>query len=300
MSPFLSVIVSTYDSPAWMEKVLWGYVAQTRGDFELLVADDGSSPETARLLERFRDSGLALRHVWQPDRGFRKCRVLNKAVEASQGEYLVFSDGDCIPRADFLAVHAGMARRGRFLSGGCARLSRAASLAVERDDVATQRVFSPKWVRDHGGCGLKATAKLAVPRFAASVANRLTTTRPTWNGGNASGWRDDVIAANGFDERMGYGGEDREFGLRLENAGVRGTQVRYRAVCVHLDHDRGYVSADALARNKAIRQRTRSERRTRTAHGIRQPGDRRRPRTQPDRAGAPRLGPQPTKRTVPR
>ncbi len=285
MKPFVSVILSTYQSPAWLEKALWGYAVQSRREFELVVADDGSSPETAQLLDRFRDSGLALRHVWQPDRGFRKCRVLNRAVEASRGDYLIFSDGDCIPRADFLAVHAGTARKGRFLSGGCARLSRAASVAVARSDVLAQRVFSPRWVRAHGGCDFKSAAKLAVPRSGAPIADRLTTTRPSWNGGNASAWREDVLAANGFDERMGYGGEDREFGERLENAGVRGTQIRYRAICAHLDHDRGYARPDALTRNNAIRRRTRSLRRTTTLHGIRRSDRRRPPRARPKPAG---------------
>lgn len=265
---FLSAIVSTYDSPEWLEKALWGYLSQTHRDFELLVADDGSSPETARVLDRFRDSGLALRHIWQADRGFRKCRILNKAVRASRGDYLVFSDGDCIPRDDFLAVHAGLARKGRFLSGAAARLSQAASLAVERADVTSQRVFRPAWVRARGGCDLKSAAKLGLPRAGAAAADRLTTTRATWNGGNASGWREDVVAANGFDERMGYGGEDRELGERLENAGVGGVQVRYRAVCVHLDHERGYKDLDRIRRNKAIRRQTRSEGLTRTRHGI--------------------------------
>ncbi len=267
------MIVSTYDSPEWLEKVLWGYLVQSHREFELLVADDGSSHATARLLERFRDSGLALRHIWQPDRGFRKCRILNKAVRASRGAYLVFSDGDCIPRADFLAVHAGLARKGRFLSGGHARLSRSASLAVARADVSSQRIFRPSWTGSHGVLDLKSTAKLGLPRFAAPVADRLTTTRATWNGGNASGWREDVLAANGFDERMGYGGEDREFGERLENAGIRGTQVRYRAVCVHLDHDRGYKDLDRIRQNKAIRRKTRSERLTWTPYGIDQHAD---------------------------
>ena len=113
-------------------------------------------------------------------------------------------------------------------------------------------------------------AKLAVPSFAAAAADLLTTTRPTWNGHNASGWRDDILAANGFDERMGYGGQDREFGERLENAGVRGRGIRYRALCVHLDHGRGYADVDTIHRNKAIRRRTRSRGISRTPFGIEQ------------------------------
>ena len=114
------------------------------------------------------------------------------------------------------------------------------------------------WIRSRGGRGRRRMAKLAVPRWAAAAADRVTTTRPTWNGHNASGWRADLIAANGFDERMGYGGQDRELGERLENAGIRGLGIRYRALCVHLDHSRGYADLDTIRHNKAIRRATRA------------------------------------------
>ena len=79
----------------------------------------------------------------------------------------------------------------------------------------------------------------------ASLLDALTPTRATWNGGNASGWRADVLRVNGFDERMGYGGEDRELGERLVNAGIRGKQVRHRTITVHLDHARPYIQTEA-------------------------------------------------------
>ena len=68
--------------------------------------------------------------------------------------------------------------------------------------------------------------------------DRLTTTKATWNGHNASTWKSYALAANGFNNAMRYGGEDREFGERLMNAGIRGKQVRHRPICVHLDHGR--------------------------------------------------------------
>ena len=268
----LSVIVSTYQSPAWLEKVLWGYLAQTHRDFDVLVADDGSAEATAQVITRYADEGIPIRHVWQRDDGFRKSRILNKAIVAARSEYLVFTDGDLIPRADFVAVHARLAAKGRFLSGGCVRLPIEVSRVITRDDVVEGRVFSLRWIRARGGRAARGRTKLAVPGFAAAAADRLTTTRPTWNGGNASGWRSDLVAANGFDERMGYGGEDRELGRRLENAGVRGLGVRYRALCVHLDHARGYADRESIRRNLAIRRRTRSERITRTPAGIEKDG----------------------------
>lgn len=268
MSTHLSVIVSTYQATEWLEKVLWGYLAQSHRDFELLIADDGSTGETARLLAQYRSEGLPIRHIWQRDDGFRKSRILNKAIVAARADYLVFSDGDCIPRRDFLEVHAGQARRGRFLSGGYVKLPMEASRAITRDDVRTGRAFSVPWIRRRGGRNLRRMAKLAVPSRVAAAADLLTTTRPNWNGHNASGWRDDIVAVNGLDERMGYYRQDRELGDRLENSGVRGYGIRYRAICVHLDHERSYVSVESIRRNKAIRRRTRSRRITWTPFGI--------------------------------
>ncbi|MDX5328696.1 MAG: glycosyltransferase, partial [Marinobacter sp.] len=75
------MIISTYNSPEWLEKVLWGYSAQTHKDFEIIIADDGSKDETRQLIDRMRDeTGLTITHVWQEDDGFQKCRILNKAV----------------------------------------------------------------------------------------------------------------------------------------------------------------------------------------------------------------------------
>lgn len=65
------------------------------------------------------------------------------------------------------------------------------------------------------------------------------------NGHNASGWKEDIVAVNGLDERMQYGGQDRELGERLENYGIRGKQIRYSAIVVHLDHARGYVNKES-------------------------------------------------------
>lgn len=264
----LTVILSTYRSPEWLEKVLWGYLCQSRRDFELVIADDGSGEETERVIGEYSGSDIPLRRVWQRDDGFRKSRILNKAIAAARGDYLLFSDGDCIPRRDFVAVHAGLAAGGRFLSGGYVKLSGEVSRAVTREDVETGRCFTVRWIRSRGGRGYRRMAKLAVPGWAAAAADRITTTRPTWNGHNASGWRSDLIAANGFDERMGYGGQDRELGERLENAGIRGHGIRYRALCVHLDHDRGYADLDTIRHNKAIRRETRARDVTRTPFGI--------------------------------
>jgi Glycosyltransferases involved in cell wall biogenesis len=153
----LSVIMTTYNSPLWLEKVLWGYSVQSHRDFEIIIGDDGSTRETADLIERMkRETDLDIRHLWQEDDGFRKCRILNKAILAADADYLVFTDGDCIPRADFLAVHAREAAPNTFLSGGYHKLPMSTSEAITRDDILSGRCFNLKWLKEHG---LKASYK---------------------------------------------------------------------------------------------------------------------------------------------
>lgn len=267
----LSVIMTTYNSPEWLEKVLWGYSCQTEQPLEVIVADDGSGPETAQLIERLRqETGLDIRHIWQKDDGFRKCRILNKAILSARGEYLVFTDGDCIPRADFLAVHKHRAERGYFLSGSYFKLPMQTSETISRDDILSGRCFDFKWLCENGLTTRRKTLKLrATPRWA-PLLNRLTPTACNLKGSNASVWKEDCLKVNGFDERMAWGGLDREFGVRLENAGIKPRHVRFDAICIHLDHPRGYADPKIVARNKALRLRVAKERIIETPQGIRQ------------------------------
>ncbi len=266
----VSVVVSTYNEPDWLEKALWGWEAQTERGFELLVADDGSGPETAERIERLRaETGLTIRHVWQEDEGFRKSAILNRAIEAAEGDYLVFSDGDSIPRADFLATHMCLARTGRYLSGGYFKLPRALSEAITRDDVQAGRPFDVAWLDARGVERTKAHLLLTASPLWAAVLNRVSTTKPTWNGHNSSGWKADLVGVNGFNEAMGYGGQDRELGYRLINSGVRPLQIRFSTVCVHLEHPQSWRTEEAVAASRAIIDETRRTGRTWIDEGIR-------------------------------
>ena len=265
----LSVIVTTYNHPEWLEKTLWGFSAQTDRGFELLIADDGSDDRTRAVIERMRAHvGVPMRHIWHEHRGFRKCTILNEAIIASEGEYLVFTDGDCVVRRDFLAVHRDHAQRGHFLSGGYVKLPMETSKRISREDILAGRATEYRWLRASGAPRTKRLLRLAAGPMVARLLDAVTPTGATFNGHNASAWRDDLFMVNGFDERMEYGGLDREVGERLENAGIRGLQIRHRAHVVHLDHARGYRREEALARNRAIRDEVARSRLTRTPAGI--------------------------------
>lgn len=267
-----SVVISTYNHPEWLAKCLTGYAHQDRRDFELIVADDGSRADTRALIVAMRPQlPFAVAHVWQDDNGFRKCRILNRAIEAAVSDYLIFSDGDCIPRADFVSQHLRLREPRRFLGGGYCKLPLDLSERIDERAIASGDFARLEWLAANGLPRSKRTLKLwSRPGWRERVLNAITPTPPRWAGNNASGWKADLVAVNGFDERMGYGGEDLELGERLEHAGIRGKQVRFSAICVHLDHARGYVRDDVRIANDRIRADIRQRRASWTDHGIRQ------------------------------
>ena len=264
-----SVILTTYEQPRALELALCGYARQSFGDFELVLADDGSGPRTRAVAQRLRErTRLRIRHVWHEDCGFRKTEILNRAVVAARGEYLIFSDGDCVPREDFVEGHLREARPSTFLSGGYLKLPCELSEALTREDVTSGRAFRASWLIARGWPGGRRSRRLTRSARLGSLLDRLTPTRATWNGHNASTWKRLVVAANGFDLDMGYGGLDRALGERLVNRGVVGKQIRHRTPCLHLWHPRPYRSREVAAANRAIRHRIRANGEVRARLGI--------------------------------
>lgn len=265
----ISVIVSTYNQPAWLEKVLLGYLNQDFRDFELIIADDGSEEETRKLIARFaKESDFPIRHLWHEDQGYRRSIILNAAVLASKGGYLIFSDGDCIPRRDFVKTHVELREEGAFLSGGSVYLSMDVSRAIGAEDISSGQFVDPAWLGAQGQPLGRHRLRLVPPGFQADVLDRLTTTKPTWNLNNASTWRDPLFAVNGMEMEMQYGGADRALGSRLENLGLKGKRARFRAVLLHLDHARPYKTKDSIQRNKGIRRRIEANREVRARDGL--------------------------------
>lgn len=265
----VSVIVTTFNQPAQLEKVIWGYAAQRSAEFELVIADDGSAAATAETIDRAAaQAGLEILHVWHEDRGFRKTEILNRAVLAAHGDYLIFSDGDCIPRDDFVESHVRLARPNCFLSGGYIKLSEEVSAKITVEDIKSGRALDAATLRSFGWHPGKRGLRLLRSNALPLLLDVVTPTRRTWNGHNSSTWREAILAANGFDMDMGYGGEDRALGERLVNAGMHGKQVRHRAPCLHLFHNRPYVDKARLVLNREIRRRIQKNGETRARTGI--------------------------------
>lgn len=260
MATKASVIFTTYNQPEWLKKVLWGYECQTEKDFEIVIADDGSGAETQKVVDDFKsNSKLNIQHVWHPDEGYQKCTILNKAIIAAKSEYLIFTDGDCIPRKDFVEVHLKYSEPGYFLSGGTLRLPMSLSRTITKEDVINERAFNLKWLYANGLRRSFKSTKLFQRNWYARFLNWITPTKASWNGHNSSGWKADLFAINGFNETMLYGGQDRELGERLINYGIKSKQIRYSAICIHLEHGRPYKTKESIKRNKVIRAEVRKK-----------------------------------------
>jgi hypothetical protein len=160
----------------------------------------------------------------------------------------------------FIARHLALARPDRFSSGSLIRLDAEATAAVTEDDVTSGRVFARDWLKAHRAIDRPGTWLKAMP-FPMPVQAALDALSPVqraWGGSNASAFREAILAVNGFDETMKWGGGDKELGIRLANSGVRGQHLRFTAPLVHLDHPRGYADPE---HKRANRERLRARQR---------------------------------------
>lgn len=265
------LIVATYNSPRALSLCLASVARQARMPGSIAIADDGSGPETRAMVEAFAAaSPVPVRHVWHEDDGFRKAAILNKAIASSEAEVLAFIDGDVMIHPCFIARHLELARPDAWASGSLIRLDAPATAAVTEADVASGRVFDRRWLGemrafDRAGTWLKA---MPFPKPVMAALDAASPVQKAWCGANASAHRAAILKVNGFDETMRWGGGDKDLGVRLTNAGVRGRHLRFTAPLVHLDHPRGYADPAHKAENKARIRATRRSGRFWTPDGI--------------------------------
>lgn len=250
----IGVIVSAYNNWEALRSTLRGYARQTRPPDEVWVAEDSEFPQVQRVVDEARALWTGhLGHLTQVDDGFRKCRILNQAIAASRADYLIFTDADCVPRADVVATFAEHARQGEFLAAGShlnlPERVHGAGLPVEWID--DQRLFSLAWLQARGVhlSSLRLLPPAGPGRLLAQLLDRLSP-RDAFVGNLSGAWRADVLAVAGFDEAMAYGAEDRNLGIRLNHAGVRGRRLRHALVCLHLEHARSWKHESQVRENQ--------------------------------------------------
>ena len=266
------LIITTYNSVRALELCLVSVSRQSVLPDAICIADDGSGPESKEFIDGLSTTypKLSFRHVWHEDQGFEKCRILNKAIESSEAEFLFFLDGDVMIHPNFLKRHFDLAKRGRFSTGSLIRLDGTTTDAMQAETITSGDVFDRSWLRKNRAIDRLGTWLKTMP-FPFAVQNVLDVITPVQKalcGANWSAFRDDILKVNGFDETLKYGGLDKEFGIRLINAGVKGRHLRYTAPLVHLDHPRGYRDPEKVKRHKALIKEVRSSGRSWTENGI--------------------------------
>jgi glycosyltransferase involved in cell wall biosynthesis len=224
----LSLIISAYNQRAALERIFRALSLQKNSPDEILVADDGSGDGTTELVESWKTKTSApVQHLWHPDRGFLKTTILNRAVAAATGDYLVFLDGDCVPHSKFIRDHRALAERGFWVQG---------RRCFVREPFVAEFVPGKTSVLQWALRGRIARPVKSI-RLPFPIIHRDRGQRGIL-GCNMAYWRDDVIAVNGFDESyQGRGmGADSDLGSRVYNLGRRRKFVYGRALVYHLDH----------------------------------------------------------------
>lgn len=248
MNDLISVIVSTYNREDALDAVLRALSRQTDRHFEIIVADDGSGPPTARVVQAWTSRApVPVRHVWHEDRGFRLADIRNRGILASAGTYVVFLDGDCIARPDFVAAHRRLAESGWFVTGTRILLSRELTDAVLRHRLEPERWAMPHWVVRRARREVnRITPLLGLPL--GYLRKRLASRWLGARGANMAFWRRDLEAVDGFDTAFeGWGREDSDIFIRMIRAGICRKDGRYATGVLHLWHRE--ADRSALAQN---------------------------------------------------
>lgn len=261
-APDVSLVIAVYQRDDFLTLVLTSLLGQTLGNFEVIVADDGSGPAVAGVIAAFQGRfAHPIVHVRHDDDGFRKTIIANQAVRHARAPLLVFVDGDCILHHRFLERHHRRRRRGLALAGRRVMFDRALTERVTVDDVRSRRVEKVSFWWKHAG---------RIDRWNGFFLPFLHTARNVRRhdyelvGSNFSVHREDFFKVNGYDERIvGRGLEDNNLRTRFLNSGMRVGTITREALQYHLFH-----TADPMPHTREFIEKYRFSDEARTPFGI--------------------------------
>jgi glycosyltransferase involved in cell wall biosynthesis len=225
----ISLLISTYNWPEALDLVLLSVEKLTVKPDELLLADDGSTPETTNLINAFKKrSSIPVNHVWHQDKGFNRSAILNKAIAQSTSDYIIQTDGDCILHPSFVKDHKSLAKKNRYLFGSRVSINEKVSPRLLLDKKIKFNFFSP-------GVNKRLRA-IRIPLFSIFFKPKKDLSKKI-RGCNISYWKKDFVSVNGYNEDMtGWGREDSELITRMINKGCIGKRVRYCGLIYHIWH----------------------------------------------------------------
>lgn len=225
----ISLLISTYNWPEALSLVFKSIASQSKLPNEILIADDGSGKKTKRIIQTYqRKLPVPIYHFWHEDKGFRKATILNKALSAAEGDYIIQADGDCILHKDFVLDHAANAENNTYLYG---------SRVSIKEDFLPQLYADEKIKFNFWSKGIsKRTRTLRIPFLSYKYKPSAVLSKKV-RGCNISYWKKDIFAVNGYNENFtGWGREDSELIIRMMNNGVCGKRIRYKGILYHIWH----------------------------------------------------------------
>lgn len=219
-----SIIIPTYNRAPVLQKVLEALTRQTRGLIDqIYVCDDGSHDDTAELVAGYRDK-LPLSYLFQHDLGFRAGAARNMGIRRAATDILIFIDDDCVPLPGWLEQHLAFhAETPRAV--GLGRISRIPLDKQVPSDASPDALPSPETLPDDERLDLNIDGAAEHP------APWLLLWSCHFSVNRAE-------LQFQFDEQFqGWGLEDNDLGLQLQN---QGAQFRYldQAIVVHHDEAR--------------------------------------------------------------
>jgi len=255
----ISVIVTTYNWPSALSLVLASLAAQTDKHFEVIVADDGSREETRERINYIaQDYPVPLIHHWQSDHGFRAAKARNCAIAKASGKYIIFIDGDCLVKPNFISRHRALAESTWFVAGHRVLLSQTFTENLLQSQAKIYLWGISQWCV----AALKGHCNRWLPFLTLPLGFLRKLSPRKWQGVktcNLAVWKTDLETVNGFDEAYeGWGYEDSDLVIRLLRIGVCRLGGRFSLPvihCWHREQDRSQ-EADNLAKLKAICEAT--------------------------------------------
>lgn len=259
----ISVIVATYNRPDALRLVIQSLLDQTDRSYEIVIADDGSTQETASLIKTFQMfSAISIKHVWQKDEGFQLSRIRNLAMSQAAGDYLIFLDGDCIVQPDFVQQHRKLAKDQHMVTGSRILLEKEITdylcLSKTWSYIKFKQGLLKNWIKGEVNKFLPVFVKL--PDSSLRVYSNFQWRRI--KGCNLACWKTDALSINGFDEDLiGWGHEDADFVFRLHDKNIRRISGAWATEVFHLWHkmaDKTTAERNAAIVRAKILDKTRS------------------------------------------
>jgi glycosyltransferase involved in cell wall biosynthesis len=274
----ITVIVPTYNRPKALELCLLSLAEQSLVPDEVMIADDGSGPETAEIVRKSADrlkSRFPVKHVWQEDEGFRKPKILNETVRQSSGEYLIFLDGDCTAHRHFVLSHINVSASNVILSGKRVDIGKALTERIlERGrpvlSITGELIWDAVFGKDIRSRKVEEALRMENRVLRRLLHRDRITDDGVW-GCNFSLYKELFYAINGCDEDFIDGSiEDNDLGIRVLNQGGKLRSVRNYANIFHLWHRSSWsFQNEKYLHNLAIMKRRIANKEKQCRNGIR-------------------------------